>query len=75
MPEIWIDKENKKRFLYWENQDESDKFQILVLKKVCDSLGLDLEKAIKIRLDYIANGKKLKLKRKDVMIQEKNAAG
>jgi len=58
MPEMWINHNEKKKFVWWQEKNFSDDFQNLVLKKVFDMVGLTLEQAIELRKDFFA--KKIK---------------
>lgn len=50
-PERWIGKV-KKRFVCWVNQEKSQEYQEKILCKVFDLTGLDMEKALKMKLDW-----------------------
>lgn len=57
MPEIWLSKNVKRAFVFWEEKEKSDEFQNKVLKKVFDMIGLTLEKAIEMRKEFFAQRK------------------
>jgi hypothetical protein len=54
MPEIWITPTRKRRFFFWVDKADSDRFQEIVLNKVFDMLGLNLEIAIKEKNAFFA---------------------
>lgn len=59
MPEIWINQKTKKRFGFWFDKNRSDACQEIVLRRVNDMLGLDVERAIQELEQFAANTKKL----------------
>jgi hypothetical protein len=70
MPEIWIGKKTKKRFGFWFDKNRSDAFQEIVLRKVNDMLGLDVERAIQELEQFAANTKKLTGKEKNINLSK-----
>lgn len=58
MPEVWITKEHKMRFVEWESKNKSDEFQESLLNKVFEMVGLDLEKAIELSQEFKKKKKK-----------------
>ena len=52
IPEIWIHKKQKKVWV-WFNKTDYDECQRIVLNKVFDMLGLDLETAIKEQTSFL----------------------
>ncbi len=55
MPEVWEKGVTKKRFCFWESQQQSDECQKIILGKVFDLIGLDISKAIQLKRQYYAN--------------------
>lgn len=70
MPEIWVNRETKKQFMWWPTKDESVKFQEMVLKKVFDMVGLTLETAVQMKKDFFASQKQMTNKRKEITLSE-----
>lgn len=48
MPEIWLNQNFKKKFVYWPRKDLSDEFQKTVLKLILDEYDLSLDKIAEI---------------------------
>jgi hypothetical protein len=55
-PETW-NKGVKLRHVYWENKDISDKHQQIILKKVFDMIGLDLQQAVILKKAFFNRNK------------------
>lgn len=68
IPEIWIHKKQKKKFGFWFNKTDYDECQRIVLNKVFDMLGLDLETAIKEQTSFFDNKKKLTVEKNNVTL-------
>lgn len=62
MPEVWQG-DKKKRFMYWQTQEESDMFQEDVLTKLKRLSDLSLEKAIELKNIYVKKIKDTKLQK------------
>lgn len=73
MPETWLDKERKKRLVWVVDKDKSDQFQLLVLKKVFDVIGLDLAVAIQKRDEFRAARKELTEQKNKLTLSEKDS--
>lgn len=71
MPEMWITKEKKIRFVYWQNEQESKEFQAYVLKKVFDMLDLSVDKAVSFRQVFFRHRKELTNKKTKLTLNEK----
>lgn len=59
MPEVWLTEDVKRGFAFWLDKEESNQFQITVLKKVFDMIGLTLEKAIDMRKQFFKERNKM----------------
>lgn len=59
MPEVWLDPRTKRRFNWFENTQDSEEFQKIVLKKVFDMIGLTLDQAIQMRKDFFSERNKM----------------
>ncbi len=59
MPEIWLHRTEKRKFGFWFDKKDSDKCQEVILNKVFDMIGLDLESAMRERKNFFTNKKDL----------------
>lgn len=53
LPQIWTSQESKSQLVFWEDKKKSDEFQLFVLSKIFDMIGLNLEGGIKIRKAFM----------------------
>jgi len=72
MPEIWTTTEFKRRLVYWENQKLSDLYQVIILKKVFDLIGLNLEEGIRIKREFLIKRKELTREKNKLTLNKKN---
>ena len=73
MPEIWLHRTNKRKFGFWFEKTDSDKCQEIILNKVFDMLGLDLDKAIKEKRNFFADKNKLTVKENNITLAKHNS--
>ena len=74
MPEIWTTPKSKKSFVSWVNQDKSDEFQKVILKKLFDMVGFTLSDALRIRKGFFKK-KRMTLKKEKLILSEKKLQG
>ena len=72
MPEYWTTPTNKFKIAYWESKELSDEKQHLILKKVFDILGLDLQKGLQLKRDFLTTRKELTKQENKLTLQSKN---
>lgn len=53
MPEKWTNPENKKKFVFWENKDDSNAFQQIVLDQLHKKSKFNLQEAIELRKKFL----------------------
>lgn len=70
MPEIWLRRTHKRKFGFWFDKADSDKCQEIILNKVFDMLGLDLETAIKERDSFFAKKKELTAEENNITLSK-----
>lgn len=70
MPEIWLHRTNKRKFGFWFEKADSDKCQEIILNKVFDMLGLDLDAAIKEKRDFFSHKNKLTLEENNITLSK-----
>lgn len=58
-PEIWLTKDLKKRFIYFEDRIKSDEFQRFCLDGALEISGLTLQKGIELRREFFKKTKKV----------------
>lgn len=73
MPEMWVNKTKKKRFFFWIDKTDSDRFQEIVLNKVFDMLGLDLATAIKEKNAFFSNKNKLTVEENNITLSKQDS--
>ena len=67
---MWLTPHAKRKFAFWESKEISDRCQEIVLNKVFDMLGLDLESAIKEKNAFFAKRKELTPKEKNITLSK-----
>ncbi len=63
MPEIWSKVNKKVQFAWWETKEESDEFQEIMLKLICEKQNQTLEEIKKFRQDWLIQEKLKKSKK------------
>jgi hypothetical protein len=56
-PERWM-KDKKIRLVHWKEKEISDQYQQIILNKVFEMVGLDLEKGLELKKNHLAKKKK-----------------
>lgn len=70
MPEIWLHRTTKRKFGFWFNKADSDKCQEIILNKVFDMIGLDLDTAIKEKHNFFASKNKLTAEENNITLSK-----